>query len=127
MPWQGAGPGWPPLLQPERLTMSIKDDISIFPLNTQGTAWKIEGGITQNNIPVLEENYVKKMNANNGFSGQRLFRKIASIPIVAVLQARKDGYNLDDPKDLRRFLKENPDYMTVDKIDSGRSPNIIIK
>jgi len=34
--------------------MSIKDDISIFPLNTQGTAWKIEGGITQNNIPVLE-------------------------------------------------------------------------
>jgi len=107
--------------------MSIKDDITILPLGTSGTEFKVTGGITQNNIPVLEENYVRKMNANNGFSGKRLFRKIASIPIVAVLKAKQDGYNLDDPKDLRRFLTENPDYQTVEHIDSHRSPNIIMK
>ena len=85
------------------------------------------GSITQNNIPVLEENYVAKMNANNGFSKQRLFRKIASIPDVAHLKAYQDGYNLDDVKDLHRFLRDNPDYMTVEAIDTGRSGKIVVK
>jgi hypothetical protein len=90
-------------------------------------AYKVVGSITQNNIPVLEENYVRKMNANNGFSKQRLFRKIASIPDVAHLNAIKSGYNLDDRKELERFLSENPDYMTVDRINSGASGHIIVK
>jgi hypothetical protein len=85
------------------------------------------GTIHQNNIPVLEENYVAKMNANNGFSGKRLFRRIASIPDVAHLKAYQDGYNLDDVNDLRRFLRDNPDYMTVDAIDTGRSGKIVVK
>uniref|UniRef100_A0A6M3LFP8 Uncharacterized protein n=1 Tax=viral metagenome TaxID=1070528 RepID=A0A6M3LFP8_9ZZZZ len=90
-------------------------------------AFRLTGSITQNNIPVLEDNYVRKMNANRGFSEQRMFRKIASIPDVAHLNAIQEGYNLDDPKDLRRFLRDNPEYMTVERIDSHRSPNIIIK
>jgi hypothetical protein len=87
----------------------------------------IRGSVTQNNIPVLEENYVEKMNANNGFSKKRLFRKIASIPIVAVLKAHQDGYNLDDEKELHRFLNDNPDYMTVDKILHPMKANVIMK
>ena len=85
------------------------------------------GSITQNNIPVLEQNYVAKMNTNNGFSKQRLFRKIASIPDVANLKAYQDGYNLDDPKDFRRFLSDNPEYMTVEAINTGASGHIIVK
>ena len=85
------------------------------------------GSITQNNIPVLEQNYVAKMNANNGFSEKRLFRKIASIPNVAHLKAYQDGYNLDDVKDLRRFLADNPDYLSVPAIDTGGSGKIIVK
>jgi hypothetical protein len=87
----------------------------------------LEGSLVQNNIPVLEENYVRKMNSNNGFSKDRLFRKIASIPEVANLKAAQDGYNLDDPKDLRRFLNDNPGYMTVDKILTPRSAQIIMR
>jgi hypothetical protein len=90
-------------------------------------AFKLTGSITQNNIPVLEENYVRKMNANNGFSKQRMFRKIASIPDVAHLNAIQAGYNLDDRKDLNRFLQDNPDYMTVERLRTHRSPNIIMK
>jgi hypothetical protein len=86
----------------------------------------LEGSITQNNIPVLEANYVEKMNANNGFSKERLFRKIASIPDTANLKAAQDGYNLDDAKDLRRFLADNPDYMTVNSINTGASGHIRI-
>ena len=85
------------------------------------------GHLTQNNVPVLEENYVDKMNANNGFSEKRMFRKIASIPVVAALKASQEGYNLDDKKDLYRFLNENPDYMTVDHILSPRNAQIIVK
>lgn len=87
----------------------------------------VTGGLVQNNIPVLEENYVLKMNANNGFSEKRMFRKIASIPEVAHLKAYQDGYNLDDAKDLHRFLQDNPEYMTVEKILTNRDPHIIVR
>ena len=87
----------------------------------------ITGGIVQNNIPVLEENYVRKMNANNGFSEKRMFRQIASIPDVANMKAYQDGYNLDDVKDLYRFLNDNPEYMTVEKILTNRDPHIIVR
>ena len=103
----------------------IQDNLGVRILNDDEMVF--EGSITQNNIPVLEENYVLKMNANNGFSEKRMFRKIASIPDVANMKAYQDGYNLDDPKDLRRFLNDNPEYMCVDKILTQRDPHIIIK
>jgi hypothetical protein len=87
----------------------------------------LSGSWTQNNIPIIEDNYVRKCNANNGFSEKRMFRRIASIPIIAHIEAHRQGYDLDNVKDLRRFLSENPDYMSVEKIDSGRDPRIIIK
>ena len=103
----------------------IINNIGVETVGSEG--YRLVGSITQNNIPVLEENYVRKMNANNGFSKERMFRKIASIPDVAHLNAIQSGYNLDDRKDLNRFLQDNPDYMSVERIDSHRSPNIIIK
>ncbi len=100
-------------------------------LNIRGTLddgeVSLGGYLHQNNMPVLEENYVKKMNSNNGFSGKRMFRQIASIPDVAHIKAYQDGYNLDDRKDLFRFLQDNPDYMTVERLKSHKSPNIIVK
>ena len=105
--------------------MITRDTITLTQLGEDECV--ITGSITQNNIPVLDENYVEKMNANNGFSGKRLFRRIASIPEVAHLKAYQDGYNLDNPADLRRFLADNPDYMTVKAIDTGASGKIIIR
>jgi len=104
----------------------IYDFTTVTPLSDDGIV-KVEGYMMQNNIPVLEENYIKRMNANNGWTKQRLFRKVASVPYLAVLKATQEGYNLDDEKDLYRFLSENPDYMTVEKIRTNRSPNIIVK
>lgn len=87
----------------------------------------LAGELHQDNIPVLEQNYVEKMNLNNGWTEKRLFRKIASIPDVANLKAYQDGYNLDDPKDLRRFLADNPEYMTVEKLKTNTDPHIIMR
>jgi hypothetical protein len=103
----------------------IEDTLSLNKIGEQDVV--LTGYLRQNNIPVLEENYVQKMNGNNGWSEKRMFRKIASIPDVAVLQARMDGYDLDDVKDLRRFLKDNPDYMTVERMVSHGSPFNIIR
>jgi hypothetical protein len=103
----------------------IQDNISVKMLNDEEMV--VTGEIVQNNIPVLEENYVLKMNANNGFSEKRMFRKIASIPDVANMKAYQDGYNLDDPKELYRFLNDNPEYMTVEKILTNRDPHIIVR
>jgi hypothetical protein len=90
-------------------------------------AFKLTGSITQNNIPVLEENYVRKMNANNGFSKERLFRKIGSIPITEHLNAIQEGWNMDDPKEVYRYFGRNEDYLSVQKIDTGASGRIIVK
>lgn len=103
----------------------IYDNIGVKMLNDNECV--ITGNIVQNNIPVLEENYVQKMNSNNGFTEKRMFRKIASIPVVAQFQATQEGYNLDDKKDLMRFLADNPDYMSVERIKSGGNKNYIIK
>lgn len=85
------------------------------------------GNIVQNNIPILEENYVRKMNANNGFSEKRMFRLIGSIPITEELNARQMGINLDDPKEVYAYFGKNPDYLAVKSIDTGNSGKIIIK
>jgi hypothetical protein len=87
----------------------------------------LDGSITQNNIPVLEQNYVEKMNANNGFTKERLFRKIGSVPDVAHLKAVQDGYNMDDVRDVRRFFADNPDYLCVNAINTGATGHIIIR
>ena len=103
----------------------IQDNISVKMLGEDEMV--VTGRIVQNNIPVLEENYVRKMNANNGFSEKRMFRQIASIPDVANMKAYQHGYNLDDPKELYRFLQDNPEYMTVEKILTNRDPHIIVR
>ena len=103
----------------------IQDNLSVKMLNDEEMV--VTGEIVQNNIPVLEENYGLKMNANNGFTEKRMFRKIASIPDVANMKAYQDGYNLDDVKDLYRFLNDNPEYMTVEKILINRDPHIIVR
>lgn len=70
----------------------------------------------QDDMPIVEANYIERMNSNNGFSKKKLFRKVASIPVVAVTEAERQGYNMSDPADVRRFLQKNPQYRTVRQI-----------
>jgi hypothetical protein len=105
--------------------LGIHDAIGVRTLGSEDMV--IAGSVTQNTTPVLEENYVDKMNANNGFSEKRMFRKIARIPIADHLKATQDGYNLDDDKDLYRYLQDHPLCMTVDHILSPRNSQVIVK
>ena len=103
----------------------IVNSLGVKTVGSEG--YGLIGSITQNNIPIVEENYVRKMNANNGFSGQRMFRKIGSIPITEQLNAVQQGYNMDDPKDIYRYFGRNPDYLSVKSINTGASGHIIVK
>jgi hypothetical protein len=87
----------------------------------------LTGGITQNNVPILDENYVAKMNANNGFSEKRMFRKIASVPIAVQLKAIQDGWDLDNQKEIYKFLNADKDLRTVEHILTPRDHHIIMK
>jgi hypothetical protein len=82
---------------------------------------------TQDDIPVVSANFVEKMSRENGFSGKRLFRKVASIPAVAFTEAQRQGYNMDDPADVKAFLRKNPQYMTVSGFRTGRDTRIRVK
>jgi hypothetical protein len=81
----------------------------------------------QNDIPVVDANFVEKLSRSNGFSAKRLFRKVASIPVVAVTEAQRQGYDMSKAEDVRRFLAKNKQYLTVPGIDSGRDTRNIIK
>lgn len=87
----------------------------------------LTGSITQNNVPILEQNYIAKMNANNGFSKQRLFRKIGRLSEVDQLKAIQDGYDMDNEADIYRYFRDNPTRLTVKAIKTERSPNIIMR
>ena len=84
--------------------------------------------IHQNIAPTVDANLMQKiMDPANGFSEGRSIRKIASIPIVAMLKAEREGYDFSDRKSLDEFLKKHPEYMTVEKIDTGATGKIIVR
>jgi hypothetical protein len=90
--------------------------------------WEHITELHQYQIPVLEENFLNKLkNPSNGFSEGRMLRKVASIPLVGVLEAERLGFDLGNKKDLERFLDFHPEYLSVRKIDTGSTGKIIIK
>jgi len=46
---------------------------------------------------------------------------------LAVIAAEREGYNMNDANDVRRYLRKHPEYLTVNGIDTGRDGRIIVK
>jgi len=72
---------------------------------------------------VLEENaYARNHQGNNGYGKSRIWRKIGSIPcIVEEKILREHSVNILDgtaksDKYVKKFLKQNPKFMTVNKL-----------
>ena len=79
--------------------------------------------------PVLEQNYVDKCNENNGFTQKRMFRRLARIPVAVIEVAKQMGYDMERDGDLFRFLRDNPEFLTVKSRLTARNGDgrIIIK
>jgi hypothetical protein len=74
---------------------------------------------------IVDENTDVRNNGNNGFSKERNFRKIGSIPMLLLNEAFKEGINPMDgspeaDKWLRKFLQANPKFMTVDRLKTNK-------
>jgi len=84
--------------------------------------------VTQDYVPTIEENRWHKMSGGNGWTKERTMRKIASIPTLALAIAKDEGWDLDDQNELRRFITDHPEFMTVQSLKThGGHSNIIIK
>jgi len=79
---------------------------------------------------ICTSNEWEKINGVNGFSAQRSQRHIGEIPVAEFFelkrQADEAGTELTGA-DVKKYLRDNPEYMTVNAIDTGRDPRIIIK
>lgn len=90
---------------------------------------EVKSVTTQNNIPIIEENWLSKVVGNNGFSKEREFQHIARVPYTAYLAAKQRGYNMDNETDVNKFLRENPEFLRVDHLhptQGGSQHQIII-
>ena len=74
---------------------------------------------------ILENNLAHRNAGNNGFSKERTFRKIGSIPMHLLNEAFNEGINPLDgspeaEKWIKNYLRDNPKFMTVDAIKTNR-------
>ncbi|SOB60638.1 protein of unknown function [Pseudodesulfovibrio profundus] len=81
---------------------------------------------SQDVTPILMENEARRMSAAAPM-GQGLGRKVASIDMVTIQEAKKQGYDLFKTSDREKWLILHPQYRTVRAIDTGRSGRIIVK
>ena len=106
------------------MSEAVKTRIFLEPV---GDKFKFTLVHDSNDIPVLQQNQIDRMNDNNGFSKGRLFRKIASIDATVVAWARRQGYDMSDRRDVLKFLEKYPQYKTVRDVNTGRSGKVIVK
>jgi hypothetical protein len=74
---------------------------------------------------VLEDNAEERNSGRNGFSVERSFRKIGSIPLIMLDDAFRKGINPfngspEGQKWIREFLQNNPKLMTVDRLKTAK-------
>lgn len=66
--------------------------------------------------PYLRLNWEERKAIGKGFSQKRTLRKIGSIPIEALLSLppEKAQAIMSDDRELKKFLRENPQFRTCD-------------
>lgn len=82
-------------------------------------------------MAVMEEARFVRLNHNkNGFSNQRTHRVIGEMPVedfAALEYAAEACGDYLTGEDLRKYLHRNPQYRTVEAIDTGASGKIVVK
>ena len=81
-------------------------------------------------IVMTEAQYQRLHGNKNGWGNERLHRVIGEIPLSdfnAMQQAANNSGDYLSGDDLKAYLVKNPQYRTVNAIDTGATGNIIIK
>ncbi|WP_421901303.1 hypothetical protein [Maridesulfovibrio sp.] len=85
---------------------------------------------TYDAVPIMEQAHFEKMSGCNGFSDERNQRVIGEVPLAEFFELQRQADAHGEPltgTQLKSFLAENPEYMTVTQIDTGHTGRIIVK
>ena len=102
----------------------ITNNITLKPMGDEEVA--LTGEIKQDNRIILESNFNESLLPNNGFTRERLMRKIASVPLLADYKATKEGVDFSDKGSVYRFLRKEG-YLSVSAIDTGHTGHVIVR
>lgn len=81
-------------------------------------------------VPVMEQAHFERLSGCNGFSDGRNQRVIGEVPLAEFFEMQRVANERDEPltgTELKAYLAENPEYMTVNKIDTGHTGKIILR
>ena len=81
-------------------------------------------------VLIMTEAQFDRLNSNNGFGKQRLTRTIGAIPPETFTDMLAEADACGDylsGTDLKKYLNRNPQYRTVNALDTGHTGHIIVK
>lgn len=81
-------------------------------------------------VPVMDQARFERLSGCNGFSDGRNQRVIGEIPLAEFFEMQRIADEREEPltgTELKAFLAENPEYRTVNNIDTGHTGKIIVK
>ncbi|WP_321404499.1 hypothetical protein [Maridesulfovibrio sp.] len=85
---------------------------------------------TYDAVPIMEQAYFERLSGCNGFSDGRNQRVIGEVPLAEFFEMLRIADEQGEPltgTGLKGFLAENPEYRTVNNIDTGHTGRIIVK
>ena len=85
---------------------------------------------TYDAVPIMEQAHFERLSGCNGFSDGRNQRVIGEIPLAEFYEMQRIANERGEPltgTELKGFLAENPEFMTVNDIDTGHTGHIIVK
>jgi hypothetical protein len=102
----------------------VHEDLDFKYLGGDEFSWKVTSW--QDNVPIISRNLAEKVHSD-GFFKKRNGKKIASIPSLAYLEAERQGWDLNNRRELFRFLDLHPEFATSDYRPKESRKGIIIK
>jgi hypothetical protein len=114
-------------LRPGKLA---KNEVERYDISVDDDTGEITRVTSYDAAVAMSQADVERKLGKNGFTMERGGRVIGEMPVHEYFEmervAREEGGHVTGT-DLKKWLKNNRDYMTVARIDTGRSGKIIVK
>jgi hypothetical protein len=114
-------------LRPGKLA---KNEVERYDINVDEDTGEITRVTSYDAAVAMSQADVERQLGRNGFTMERGGRVIGEMPVHEYFEMERlarDRGEIVTGQDLKKWLQSNRDYMTVARIDTGRSGKIIIK
>lgn len=91
----------------------IRNHLRLTPLGSGGDV-QLTQRVVQDNTPALSQAEFLRLATRHGWTTGREIKVLGVVPLVAATAAERQGLCLDDKRDLKRFLTDNPGFAVAD-------------